>query len=225
MPEKEETVWNRLVNTDGSAISKPYGLYHDMIVGIVAALEAKDHPTASHSLRVSDMAETVCQILGLTSEQTEIIHMAAHVHDIGKIGIPDSILAKSGKLTQAEWNLVKEHPRIGADILSKFPGLSEVAVIILHHHERWDGKGYPDGLKEEQIPFGSRIIAVCDSIDAMMSYRPYHPFLDSLECASEIERNSGIMYDPKAAEAVLQNWDKVIKRIAGKNQNINGAKG
>lgn len=184
--------------------------YHDLIVGVIAALEAKDHPLASHSLRVSDMAEQICLCLNLPAEQTELIHMAAHVHDIGKIGIPDSVLLKKGGLMPGEWELIKQHPRIGAGILRSFEGLSEVADIILYHHERWDGKGYPEGIKKEQIPLGSRIIAVCDSIDAMLSDRPYKDAMNCEECQRELSNNSGVMYDPAVVAVVLGQWDQIM---------------
>ena len=186
------------------------GIYHDLIASIVATLEAKDRFTADHSMRVSDMTEQICKKMGLPSWQIETIHIAAHVHDIGKIGIPDSIIAKPGSLTHDEWTRVKEHPRIGADILNKSGELSEIADIVLHHHERWDGKGYPDGIKGDAIPLGSRIIAVCDSIDAMTSERSYRKILSIEACREEIRRNSGLMYDPKIVDVVLREWDKIV---------------
>lgn len=189
------------------------GIYHDLIASIVAALEAKDHFTADHSLRVSDMAERTCNQLGLSSEQTETIHMAAHVHDIGKIGIPDAILEKPGPLDDDEWFKIRQHPQIGAVILNKSTGLSEIAAIVLRHHERWDGKGYPDGISGSDIPLGSRIIAICDSIDAMTSERPYRKILSHEACKEEIRRNSGVMYDPVIAEIVLREWDKIVLTV------------
>ncbi len=186
------------------------GLCHDLVAGIVAALEAKDHFTADHSLRVSDMSERICRLLELTDKQTETIHMAAHVHDIGKIGVPDAVLKKPGALDDGEWLLIRRHPSIGAQVLNKYDGLSELAEIVLHHHERWDGRGYPDGLKGEEIPFGSRIIAICDSIDAMMSQRAYRRTLSSGECRKEILANSGIMYDPDIVKTVNHEWDALI---------------
>jgi len=188
----------------------PLILYHDLIESIVAALEAKDIYTANHSRRVSDMVEKTCIVLGLSDYETLIIHIAAHVHDIGKIGVPDYILVKPDKLTKKEWESIREHPQIGASILSKSNGLSSIANIVLHHHERWDGKGYPDGLHKTNIPFGARIIAICDSIDAMMSKRPYRQTITSEECQLEIKQNVGLMYDPTIAQAVLDNWDTIV---------------
>lgn len=186
------------------------GIYHDLVASIVAALEAKDQFTADHSLRVSDMAEQICKAISLSETQTEMIHMAAHVHDIGKIGIPDAILVKPGPLDHEEWLQIRRHPRIGAEILNQSTGLGEIARIVLHHHERWDGKGYPDGVRGCDIPLGSRIIAVCDSIDAMIGKRPYRAPLSQAECREEIRRNSGVMYDPNIVKVVLQQWDKIV---------------
>ena len=132
------------------------------------------------------MTERFCRYLELTEDESHMIHMAAHVHDIGKIGIPDSILQKPGKLTMQEWNVMKQHSRIGADILNRSAYLHEIADIVLHHHERWDGQGYPDGLAEEVIPYGSRVIAVCDSIDAMLGTRSYRKSLTMEQCRQEI---------------------------------------
>lgn len=188
-------------------------IYHDLITSVVAALEAKDQFTADHSLRVSDMTERLCKLLGLSNEQTEMIHMAAHVHDIGKIGVPDAVLSKAGPLNDEEWSKIRQHPCIGADILMRSVGLSEIADIVLHHHERWDGKGYPDGIIGSNIPFGSRVIAICDSIDAMTTIRPYREILSSQECWEEIRCNSGTMYDPEIVQVVLREWDKIVSPV------------
>ena len=106
---------------------------------------------------------------------------------------------------------MKQHPQIGADILSKSPHFARLAAIILHHHERWDGKGYPFGAKGEEIPIGARIIAVCDSIDAMASKRAYRNALPLSVCKEEIEKNTGIMYDPGVVKIALENWDKLVE--------------
>lgn len=115
--------------------------FHEIIECIVSTLDAKDPYTAGHSERVSDMAIAVCELLNLTEEQTQQIHIAAHLHDIGKIGVPDIVLLKEGRLTDDEWEKMKKHPEIGSEILSKFQQLSELKDIVLHHHERYDGKG------------------------------------------------------------------------------------
>lgn len=185
--------------------------FHEIIDCIVSALDAKDPYTAGHSERVSDMAIVVCQLLGFSKDQVQQVHMAAHLHDIGKIGVPDSVLLKEGKLEPEEWEKLKKHPDIGAEILSKSHHLMELKDIVLHHHERYDGKGYPSGLKGEEIPVGARVIAICDSIDAITSNRCYRKAHGFDFCYEEIKKNLGIMYDPEIGQIVLDNWEKVIK--------------
>lgn len=185
--------------------------YHDIIECITAALDAKDPYTAGHSKRVSEMAKNVCDLMGITDMNKERIHVAAHLHDIGKIGVSENILNKEGKLTEDEWNRMKKHAEIGAEILSKSVQLNEVKNIVLHHHERFDGKGYPSGLKGNEIPLGSRIIAICDSIDAMLYKRSYREAFSLEYCYNEIKENLGKMYDPIIGEYVLKNWDKIFE--------------
>lgn len=185
--------------------------YHEMVECITSALDARDPYTGNHSRRVSDMACFLCGKLGISHEETQEIHISGHLHDIGKIGVPDRVLLKPEKLNDEEWELMKKHPEIGADILSKSPHFSRIAAIILHHHERWDGKGYPFGAKGTEIPIGARIIAVCDSIDAMASARAYRKALPLDVVKSEIEKNIGIMYDPKIAQMALDNWEELTK--------------
>ena len=184
--------------------------YHEIIECIVSALDAKDPYTSGHSQRVSDMTLKICELIGLKKQDTEKIHIAAHLHDIGKIGVPDAVLNKDTKLDDAEWEVMKKHPQIGADILSKSYHLNELKNIVLYHHERFDGNGYPSGLKGERIPIGSRIIAICDSIDAMTSDRSYRNAHDFDYCYMEIEKNIGSMYDPVIGKYVLDHWGEVI---------------
>lgn len=134
--------------------------YHEIIECIMVALDAKIPYTAEHSKRVSDMAEILCGLLGLNSSETRMIHIAAHLHDVGKMGIDDAILNKEGKLGEQEWKMMKTHPQIDANILDKSHLLAPFSKIVLHHHERY-------GLNGKEIPLGSRIIALCDSIDTM----------------------------------------------------------
>ena len=189
--------------------------YHDLIESIVAALDARDAYTASHSDRVADMVLVLAAALGLDEDETTRIHMAAHLHDIGKIAVPDSVLRKAGPLTRPEWEEMRRHPVTGYEILRKIDDFKEIAMLVRHHHERWDGRGYPDGLSGHDIPPGSRVIAVADSIDAMMSSRSYRPAMTSAACRREIEKNSGIMYDPRVAAAALEHWDELVSRYAG----------
>jgi len=160
------------------------------------------------------MTLEVCKLLKLNQNDTEKIHIAAHLHDIGKIGIPDSILLKQGKLDDSEWQIMKNHPEIGANILKKSAYLTELAEIVLFHHERFDGKGYPLGKSGNDIPLGSRIIAICDSIDAMTSNRCYRKSLSFEDCFNQIKINLGKMYDPEIGKLVLENWNKIIEIIS-----------
>ena len=182
-------------------------VYHELVDCITSALDARDPYTGDHSRRVSDMACAICELMGLSQKEYDETHIAAHLHDIGKIGVPDAILLKPSSLNDEEWTIMKKHPQIGADILSKSPHFSRISAIILHHHERFDGKGYPFGAKGEEIPLGARIIAVCDSIDAMASARAYRKALPIEICRSEIERNVGLMYDPDVANLILSHWE------------------
>lgn len=191
--------------------------YHEIIECITCALDAKDTYTAGHSQRVSDMTLKVCQLIGLGDKDTEKIHIAAHLHDIGKIGVPDAVLNKQGKLSKEEWEEIKKHPAIGADILSKSRHLNELKNIVLCHHERFDGSGYPQGLAGYMIPVGARIIAICDSIDAITSNRCYRKAHDFDYCYKEIEKNLGKMYDPMIGAYVLKHWKEVKQAALGKN--------
>ncbi len=185
--------------------------YHEFVECITSALDARDPYTGDHSRRVSDMACFLSAKMSLSPLETQEIHIAGHLHDIGKIGVPDRVLLKPDRLNDEEWSLMKKHPEIGADILSRSEHFSRIAAIILHHHERWDGKGYPFGAIGEEIPLGARIIAVCDSIDAMASARAYRKALPLDICRSEIEKNTEIMYDPEIAWIALDNWEELTR--------------
>lgn len=138
------------------------------------------------------------------------IMWSPNFHDVGKVGVPDGILLKPGKLTDEEFAILKEHPAIGARILMHSPSLAPLAEIVLHHHERFDVKGYPDGLAGVEIPLGSRIIAICDSIDAMLSNRSYRKAFDSEYCRQEIIKNTNTMYDPDIASITLEHWQEIL---------------
>jgi len=184
-----------------------YDIFHDIIECLVASLEAKDVYTSGHSSRVADMSLQLAKRIGLKGKELNFIHIAAHLHDIGKIGIPEQILNKKGKLLPHEWAQMIHHPEIGYKILNKSKKLSSIAKIVLHHHERWDGNGYPKMLKGEKIPLGSRIIAICDTIDAMTSHRSYRPAFTFDEAFAEVIANKGMQFDPVLVEAAGDLWD------------------
>lgn len=182
-------------------------MYHDVIDCLISALEAKDVYTSGHSGRVANMTYELSKKIGISGSELEEIHIAAHVHDIGKIGIPDAILNKPGKLTVDEWLCIKRHSEIGYNILSCSDQLKNISKIVLHHHERWDGSGYPNGLKTEEIPLGSRIITICDSIDAMTSKRAYTSPLSWEQCKIELETNKGTQFQPSLVDALMTDWN------------------
>ncbi|WP_083238810.1 HD-GYP domain-containing protein [Caloranaerobacter ferrireducens] len=188
---------------------------YDIMKCLVASLEAKDIYTGGHSSRVASMTFDLCKKLDLPTYQISIIYIAAQLHDIGKIGIPDYILNKKDSLTKDEWDKIKSHPEIGYSILIRSNKLKKIAKLVLHHHERWDGKGYPHGLKEKQIPLGSRIIAICDTIDAMTSNRSYRNRFTFKESYDEIIRNRGTQFDPFLVESIGDLWAKWEKYLMG----------
>lgn len=189
-------------------------IYHDVIESLVEALEAKDSYTRGHSERVADFSYKLAKSLGIRGTKLEQIHIAAHLHDIGKIGVPDRVLNKKGKLSSEDWEHIRKHPTIGYNILKKSNKLKFIAKIVLCHHERWDGNGYPLKLKGDKIPEGSRIIAVSDTIDAMMSKRSYRKALSLEVCKQELIKNKGIMFEPKIVEHAIDILDKNFKFVS-----------
>jgi diguanylate cyclase (GGDEF)-like protein/putative nucleotidyltransferase with HDIG domain len=182
----------------------------DLISCLITVEEAKDSYTAHHSDRVKAFSEQIARLLGLSEASVSLITHAAHLHDIGKMGISDSVLGKPGKLTDDEFSIIKQHPVIGAKILMQSNYTHELVQIVLHHHERYDGRGYPEGLKGEDIPIGARIIAIADSIDAMTSKRVYRDAMSLDYCRQEIEKNLGVMYDPAIGKVALDHWSEIV---------------
>ncbi|HZI91650.1 MAG TPA: diguanylate cyclase [Thermoleophilaceae bacterium] len=175
----------------------------DAITALAMALLERDRYTGEHSDAVVQLAASVCGQLGLGPEEIEAVRTAALLHDIGKVAIPDQILHKPGKLDAEEWTTMREHPVIGERILRTIPGLGGVARIVRHEHERWDGRGYPDGIAGTDIPIGSRVILACDAYQAMTSDRPYRPAMGHAEAVSELVRNGGSQFDPDVTEQLI----------------------
>jgi|1186.fasta_scaffold04073_2 putative nucleotidyltransferase with HDIG domain len=170
---------------------------------LAAALEAKDAYTNDHASQIADLAGAVCDHLGVPSSDTRIVRLGALLHDIGKIGIPEEILRKPGPLTDEEMRRMQEHPDIGARILEPVPYFAEMVPLVRSSHERFDGRGYPDGLSGGDIPLGSRVIAVCDAYHAMTEDRVYRKALSLEGAIKEIERCSGTQFDPACAAALI----------------------
>ena len=172
---------------------------------LAKAVDERDADTASHSERVSDLAARIAARLGLDAEQTELTRLATSLHDLGKLAIPEQILHKPGRLTEAERLVVEQHPRTGFQMLENL-GIDPVADLVLHHHERWDGTGYPDGLRGEEIPLGARIIFVADAYDAMTSDRVYQRRLTHQEAIAELTHCAGTQFDPLVVTALVQEF-------------------
>lgn len=170
------------------------------------ALDARDRWTESHSMRVAELARRLGKQLGLDARACNLIFTAGSLHDLGKIGIRDDILSKPGPLTEEEWQIMRRHPDIGADMIGQHSALQPVASLVRHHHERWDGSGYPAGLKGEQSPFGARIIAVAESYDYItnIAWTLHRRRLSADEAVRDIGEHSGSWYDPNVVDALRE---------------------
>lgn len=181
-----------------------------IIQAMALAVEMRDPFTAGHQRRVAELACAIAGEMGLPEERIEAIRMAGMIHDLGKISVPAEILTKSppSKLTEAEFALIKNHPQVGYEILKEIDFPYPIAQIVLQHHERMDGSGYPQGLRGDQIMLEARIIAVADVVEAMVSHRPYRPPLGIEAALKEISRNKGALYDPDVVEACLKLFEE-----------------
>ena len=177
------------------------GSYMQMVVSLVRTMDARDSYTSGHSERISQWAEAVAREIDCAEEEIQDIRWGALLHDIGKIGVPDAILRKPSKLTDAEWVIMRKHPEIGEEILASTERMRGVAALVRHHQEKWDGTGYPDGLKGEEIPLGARILAVCDTYSAITDDRPYKKARSHDEAVAELHRCAGAQFDPAVVEA------------------------
>jgi hypothetical protein len=184
--------------------------YTGTLESLVTALDVRDQETKGHSVRVAQHSLDIAKLLGIGDEEELMtIYRGALMHDVGKIGVPDAILLKPDKLTEEEWEFMRRHPALGYRILAQVPYLRPAAKIVLAHHERWDGFGYPRGLRGEEIPLGARIFAVCDTYDAIISDRPYRRGQSPDAALAEILRCAGSQFDPQvveAFEALFPRW-------------------
>jgi HD-GYP domain-containing protein (c-di-GMP phosphodiesterase class II) len=174
------------------------------LYALARAIDAKSHWTAGHSERVTELALRIGQALALNQKQLDDLHRGGLLHDLGKIGIPPEVLDKSGKLSDEEYQLMREHVRIGARILEPIEAYAGIIPVVLHHHEYFDGSGYPDGLSGEDIDLGARIFTVADHYDALISDRPYRKGLPQEAVIGFIKEDSGTKFDPKVVDAFLE---------------------
>ncbi len=187
--------------------------YHNTLLALVAALDAREHETSDHSQRVVQYTTAIAQRMGIRGHELEEIGRGALLHDIGKIGVPDAVLLKPGKLTPDEWKEMRKHPDIGHQMIQQIPFLSTPATIVLSHQERWDGQGYPRNLKGNEIHIGARIFAVADTLDAMTSDRPYRKGTTFANAIAEIHRCAGTQFDPEVVRAFLDIGEEGLVRI------------
>ena len=208
-----------------------YAEQHAMFMGTLSALtsaiDAKDPYTCGHSARVAYLAAALAQKVGLDGGTVERVHIAGLVHDVGKIGVPEAVLGKAGRLTDEEFERIKQHPAIGNKILQGIPALRDVLPGVLYHHERWDGKGYPTGRAGEDIPLFARLIGIADTFDAMSSSRSYRAAMEREKVLAEIRRCAGSQFDPRLVEPFLQidlgEYDNMLRSARGPDYGLNEA--
>ena len=200
--------------------AEQHALFLGTVKALTAAIDAKDRYTFGHSERVACLAAHMARAMRLSAEEVEDYHIAGLVHDVGKIGVPEQILCKPAKLTDAEFEQIKRHPRIGYQILKDIPRLTDILPGVLHHHERWDGRGYPDGLQGENIPVIARVLSLADSFDAMSSSRAYRAALPREQVLAEVQRCAGIQFDPELADIFVRLDLTVFDEMLARHQNI-----
>ena len=171
--------------------------YDQTLAALMSALDARDRETEGHSLRVSHLTAKLGEALNFSHEQLKVLERGSLLHDIGKIGISDTILHKPGPLSEEEWKVMRRHPDIGAKIVEGIPFLEDTIPLIRHHQERWDGTGYPGGLRGEEIPILARMFSIVDAFDALTSKRPYRQKISTMEAVEYISEQAGIIFDPK----------------------------
>lgn len=196
----------RLHRSNQLRIAQLKSTYESSLIMLANAIEVRDRYTRGHVERVRDYALLMAKQMGWNGPQLDRLRFGAILHDIGKIHIRESILRKKGKLTEAEWEDVKMHPVIGGEMVRDIPYLQNAIPVILHHHEHWDGSGYPENLSGDEIPLSARIIVVADAFDAMTTNRPYQPAKSFEEALAEIVELSGVKYDPAVVAALQKSW-------------------
>jgi len=171
-----------------------------------AAIEARDPYAKGHSSRVTVFAQAMARRIGLEKERVSILRLGALLHDVGKLAVPSSVLLKRGPLTEAEIGQMRRHPAAGARMLETLGAPATILPVVLHHHERWDGAGYPAGRRGEEIPLEARVLCIVDSFDAMTSTRPYRAPRKPEEAWDELQRCAGTQFDPKLVKAFAEAW-------------------
>ncbi|HZA14056.1 MAG TPA: HD domain-containing phosphohydrolase [Myxococcaceae bacterium] len=196
-----------------SALKDIANTYQNTLLALVSALDAREHETSDHSQRVVRYTSAIAEVMGIKGQELEEIGRGALLHDVGKIGVPDAVLLKPGKLTSEEWKEMRKHPDIGFQMIQNIPFLSTPAQIVLSHQERYDGGGYPRSLVRDEIHIGARIFAVADTLDAMTSDRPYRMGTSFSTAIHEIQRCAGTQFDPEVVRAFVSIGEAGLIKI------------
>lgn len=207
------TIRSRLARSQQLLLAQLQTAYDDSLIMLANAIEQRDQYTRGHVERVTDQALTIARQFGWTQSRMSQLQYGSILHDIGKIHIPESVLRKPGPLTEDEWVEMKKHPLLGVEMIRDISYLAPAIPVIHYHHERWDGKGYPDGLAADDIPMVARIVSVADALDAMITTRSYHHALTPQEAYDEIIRGSGNRYDPEVVSAFQLAWADILANI------------
>lgn len=204
------TIHSRLERSQQLMMAQLQQAYEASLIMLANAIELRDRYTRGHVERVMHYAMVIASEMGWSQSQIKALQFGAILHDIGKIYVQEDILSKAGPLDTEQWNEMRQHSIMGADLLQKIPYLNQAIPIIRHHHERWDGSGYPRGLKGDEIPLGARIVSVADSFDAMTTARVYQRTITPEDALAEIQKGSGARYDPAVVNAFTTAWDRII---------------
>lgn len=211
-----------LVHREKAALQGRAQAYYGTVRALVAALDTREHDTGLHSERVCAYALRIGAEIKLSHPEMRALELGALLHDIGKIGVSDAILLKPDRLTDEEWRQMREHPELGARILSATPFLGEAIEVVRFHHERFDGTGYPSGKKGAEIPLAARVFSVADVLDALTSTRPYRDPLSLSEARHEIEKGAGSHFDPRVIEAFARvpasGWQEIRGRVSNRGR-------
>ncbi|HWT04133.1 MAG TPA: HD-GYP domain-containing protein, partial [Xanthomonadales bacterium] len=205
----------------GPRYESPNRATNGVIEGVLAMLKARDEATCAHSQATGAWCRRLSEAMGLSATTTDVVVKAGVLHDIGKIATPDAILFKEGPLDDGEWAVMQKHAEFGAEILAELPALAPFAPIVRAHHERWDGRGYPVGLKGEQIPFEARVVAVADAFHAMISNRPYRPAIAQREAMEILREGRGTQWDAEVVDAMIAMLD-APRTAAGRREAARG---
>ncbi len=211
--ELTTTIRSRLARNQQLLYVQLQQAYASSLIMLANAIELRDQGTRNHVERVRDIALLIGRQVGWKDEQLRDLEYGSILHDVGKIHIPESVLKKPSKLNEEEWELMHRHPLIGVEIVKEIQYLVAAIPVIRSHHERWDGSGYPDGLRGEDIPFAARIVAVADSVDAMCATRPYQQGVAPDVAYQQILAESGRLYDPLVVEAFKAAWPAILERL------------